>query len=886
MKADKYKFSIIIPIYNVEDYLEETIESVIRQDIGFHKNIQIILVNDGSPDNSEAICLKYKKKYPDNIVYVKQKNAGVSAARNNGMQYVEGKYVNFLDSDDKWSKNTFRDVYNFFEKYYNEIDVVSCRIEFFEARSGYHVLDYKFEDNKNKVVDINEEYSYVQLSAATVFIKADALKGRSFDSRIKYGEDALFINTVILEKCKYGIVVKAIYHYRSRDVGTSAMQNTLSNKSWYFDTTELVLKVLIELSKNKFGRVIEYIQYLVMYDTKWRLKAQVPEGLLTKTEYEEYIKSLVFMLSHIDDHIICEQKNWYGDQKRMTLSMKYGEDIADKLDYDKGKFFYNGTKLCNLNTIVYCVINFIKIENGYMNIEGECNFWIPEADYQIYFYTQEKEKYYVEFFELHSRDRYGVIGLYAYNRGFRVSVPMENLKRLKAIFQYKKDTTKQLKLGFGKFEKLSLLENTYGIYGDYVISVDQKTLLIQKKTGKRVRNFEKAYCKELSQLKNKKMIFYRIAAKFLKRYKKNEIWLLSDRINVARDNGEALFEYICKQKPANISPYFVISKYSHDFKRMKKIGKVIKYDSLKYKLYFLLADKLISAHIDEYVMNAFGINRTLMKNMFQFKYIFLQHGITKDDISGWVNKVNKNISLFITAAKPEYQSILEGDYFYSEKEVALTGFPRFDNLIAKKEKCKKIIIIPTWRRELANEINPKTGVREYSSYFKKSGFFKFYNSLINDSRLLDCMKKHGYTGKFCLHTNHEMQSRDFTKNDVIHINTELLDYQNEFIENDLMLTDFSSVAFDFAYMKKPVIYTHFDKERFFSGQVYDEGYFKYEQDGFGPVCYDYQSTVDALIRYIENDCVLEPDYLERINNFYFATDTNNCKRVYEEIITL
>ena len=69
MKEYKYKISVIVPVYKVEQYLEETIESVIHQTIGF-KNIQLILVNDGSPDNSEEICLKYKNKYPDNIIYI------------------------------------------------------------------------------------------------------------------------------------------------------------------------------------------------------------------------------------------------------------------------------------------------------------------------------------------------------------------------------------------------------------------------------------------------------------------------------------------------------------------------------------------------------------------------------------------------------------------------------------------------------------------------------------------------------------------------------------------------------------------------------------------------------------------------------------------------
>ena len=109
----------------------------------------------------------------------------------------------------------------------------------------------------------------------------------------------------------------------------------------------------------------------------------------------------------------------------------------------------------------------------------------------------------------------------------------------------------------------------------------------------------------------------------------------------------------------------------------------------------------------------------------------------KDDLSGWVNRFNKNISLFVTAAKPEYQSIVDGNYFYTDKEVKLTGFPRFDNLVADKTK-KQIIILPTWRKQLANSIDQKTGQRIYNDTFKNSAFFKFYDRLIQDERLLDC----------------------------------------------------------------------------------------------------------------------------------------------------
>ena len=121
-----YLFSVIMSIYNTEQYLVDSIDSIINQSIGFN-NIQLILVNDGSTDNSEQICLKYKKKYQNNIFYIKITHGGPSKARNIGLSYAKGTIVNFLDSDDKWDIKAFNYVFLFF-KLYKNIDVIGGRI--------------------------------------------------------------------------------------------------------------------------------------------------------------------------------------------------------------------------------------------------------------------------------------------------------------------------------------------------------------------------------------------------------------------------------------------------------------------------------------------------------------------------------------------------------------------------------------------------------------------------------------------------------------------------------------------------------------------------------------------------------------------------------------
>ncbi|MFE7914333.1 glycosyltransferase family 2 protein, partial [Bacillus mobilis] len=91
--------SVIVPLYNAEKYIAETMESILNQT---YKNIEIVIVDDGSKDQSSSIVKNFKKKYPEQIQYILQENQGVSVARNTGIENANGEYISFLDSDDLW----------------------------------------------------------------------------------------------------------------------------------------------------------------------------------------------------------------------------------------------------------------------------------------------------------------------------------------------------------------------------------------------------------------------------------------------------------------------------------------------------------------------------------------------------------------------------------------------------------------------------------------------------------------------------------------------------------------------------------------------------------------------------------------------------------------
>ena len=190
--------------------------------------------------------------------------------------------------------------------------------------------------------------------------------------------------------------------------------------------------------------------------------------------------------------------------------------------------------------------------------------------------------------------------------------------------------------------------------------------------------------------------------------------------------------------------------------------------------------------------------------------------------------------------------------------------------------------MPTWRFSIKGSKGSILYEKFHSDIFKFSEFFKFYNNLINNRRLLSIMKKYNYTGIFCLHPSFESQWIDFKQNEVF-IVLEKCDYQKLLLKASLLITDYSSIFFDFGYIKKPVIYTHFDYEEY-RNTHYVEGYFDYNLDGFGPICKDINCTINEIIFQIKNNCILRKKYLERINDFFNFFDQNNSERVFTQII--
>ncbi len=360
--------------------------------------------------------------------------------------------------------------------------------------------------------------------------------------------------------------------------------------------------------------------------------------------------------------------------------------------------------------------------------------------------------------------------------------------------------------------------------------------------------------------------------------RRRDLWLICDNGNEGSDNGFHFFEYVCKEHPEQ-DAVFAIHRSSNDFAAVAALGKTVEYGSFRHWILYLTARVNISSQKSGKpnfaVCNLLEVYGILRNNR-----VFLQHGVILNDIP-FLYYENTKMSMFTTSTYREWKSIND-NYGYPEGAVKLLGLPRFDKLHDIKINKGQILIMPTWREWIGTEALSKGA--DSADEFKKTEYFTSWNSVINSPQLKSICERYGCRVMFYLHRDAQRFADCFDSDNPYLTICKYPEYKADALlkSSAFMITDYSSVQVDFAYMKKPLAYYMFDRDKFFS-QHYRKGYFDYDTEGFGPVFY----STDKLLEYIDRSaknsfCNTEP-YLSRHKEFFTIYDTDNCKRNFEAI---
>ena len=370
-----------------------------------------------------------------------------------------------------------------------------------------------------------------------------------------------------------------------------------------------------------------------------------------------------------------------------------------------------------------------------------------------------------------------------------------------------------------------------------------------------------------------KLIILAPISLIIRPYLKNKnIWLIEEDTKQANDNGYALLKYIKKNR-SDINAYYVIDKKSKSMDKVKKISNVIFDKSIKHWIYYF--NVKVIAVTQKYANPSPAIFYILHNlGLIKGKRVFLQHGIILNDIKCYYYNVCK-FDLFICGAKREYEFVKD-TYGYPAENVVYTGLARFDKYIDNtlQGKEKFILIAPTWRNWIKNKN------KDYE-------YFNRWNSLINNKQFIEFLEKNDINVKLVLHQEINKFSNKITSNSkrIQIYRNDNVDYSQLLLNCIMLITDFSSVFFDVAYMEKPVVYFQFDKKEFRKKHL-QEGYFSYKEDGFGEIFENENDVVNKIIEYKNNNFRMEEKYLQRVDDFFERRDSNNCERIVEEILNI
>lgn len=365
--------------------------------------------------------------------------------------------------------------------------------------------------------------------------------------------------------------------------------------------------------------------------------------------------------------------------------------------------------------------------------------------------------------------------------------------------------------------------------------------------------------------------------------KRPHIWLFCEDRNEARDNGFWLYRYTCQNHPETDAVY-VIERNSPDFDKVKEIGReVITWGGLRHWAYYLAAEKNISSQKDGkpnaalcYLLEVYEIRKN--------KRAFLQHGITHND-TPFIYYKNTKMSLFVCGARKEYDYIRKA-FGYPEGVVQFLGLARYDGLHDFDVKKNQILIMPSWRKTIATPGRFQEHL-DSEEKFVTTEYYRAWKGLLDDPEFRDMIHSHNLKVIFYPHRCMQRFLAWFRTDDpnIILADPAKYDVQELLKESAFLITDYSSIAMDFAYMKKPLIYYQFDKETFYKEQ-YGEAYFRYERDGFGPVEYEIGGVRQALRKYIESGFVMEDIYKKRRDEFFDLNDSGNCERNYQAVLRM
>ena len=935
MNSFPYKATVIVPAYNVSEYLEKCLNSLVNQTISKDK-IEVLVINDGSTDNTLEIANEIAARYDFIHVYSKE-NEGLSATRNYGIKRAQGKYIFYLDSDDYLTEPTIEVVTDFFDEVYDEVDLVSYLLYSF-SDNRITSVHYKYTKvyKERGVYDL-EENPYIAHTNVNVCVKNLGPDNHLFHSdRYFRQEDQEYNNRVLMDKMKIGYCPEGVYMYNRGN--ENSLVHTLFNAYYMFERST---KYFEDLFACFDGPVPRYFQAMYLNDLNYKLT----DNFLYPFHYEgEKFKQacdrLITLLNRVDVELIANHPMISNYHKQYWIAQKENANPVPIIFDEKAGILCNGRLIYRNHSGIEIRVQNLTDDGNILHFRGHLKsplfnyteapvLYIAESEEKgiiikpDHYVAEEEEEPETEV-NLPLREVALFDSSFSYMNNlyvktnpcyaFDCSIDVSRIKEF-AFFVGLRGEKVRTYFTFARqtgFVPTNKIPYTMIIRGKIKVEYDQKafaaTLLSAaevvmeqrvKTEGIRMlnlRNELKTKTRDLygmgvlptdffdvivdeAQRFSAQICDYREQALVLKKEKR--IWLYYDLYTVLKDNGYYQFVNDFKHDDG-IERYYVYDRELEDIEHLftdEQRKHLVRFGSDEHCILYLASELILTGFYGYSTISPFQDEDLEIQydDIKTFRVIYLQHGVLHASLRKQNSVENYRADKIVISSWFEKQNYVE-NYHYNEDDLICTGMARYDYIHRDTPAQRKILFAPSWReyftvRETASKWNVFREKLLSSDYYKK------FNALISSPELAEILEKNNCTFEIKMHPIISELGDVFTyQSDHIR----MADAEVNVDEYCMFITDYSSYVFDYAYLNRPIMYFVPDYEQFRSGMGHYKDLDLPFEKAFGPLVLEAKDAVAQIKRIAEQNFKTDDVYSERMENFFFDFGESAAEGTYRQ----
>lgn len=878
MDKFEYKVTMIVPIYNMEKFLAGCLDSLVNQTIS-PDEMEIMLIDDGSPDNSIDIMREYASKHSNMVIYRKE-NEGLSPTRNYGIKRAKGKYIMYIDADDTLSPETVKSVTDFFDKHYDEVDLVTYKeIPLINGKEGEP--HYRFQTlTQSGVYDLNNiENAFISQTRVNVCVKNLGEDSVLFDpDRYFRHEDQKYCIEVVREKMKIGYCDRGIYYYVHQP---ESIVRTYFYAYYIFEKTMKFWEDVFDYYEG--GEVPHYIQAMYLNDISWKTCSDIlmpyhyPED-----KFEEARNRVLRLLDKVEDKVILLHPSVDGFHRHYYINLKSN----NKFDVITGA---NDIAITNHGEIVY-ETKRIEIILLTFKPKGDKLRFSAFVKSALFNYLDKPKLYMVED---NDHENLKEIDLSPSSWSYyRAKTETNNFFLFNLEIDIKKKKTFEFRVEVeGRLYKCSYWFMPRVIFSHapkrYEYFTDGKKFLYDE--GKfiiskaRPKDVEENLKKIRAKYKNNKKVwlFRNLCTRQIKRY--DNVWLYHDCKGVREDNAYYQFIHDIEKKDG-VRRYYVINE--EEFGKAKKRyprkyrKHLIRFGGWFHKYLYMKARKIITAFIENNNYLPFS-NKWLTRYMDinnQADVIYLQHGVLHAHLPWKYSQDRLRIDKEVISTHYEKENLMN-NYNFQENALITCGMPRYDYIDVNEKSVNRILFAPSWRKYLVGLAGTEWITTE--GKFLMSKFYEETRDFLNSKKLQNILEENDFYLDFKLHPIFERYKHLY---EITNPRVTLAENKISETQYKVFMTDFSSFVFDFVYLERPIIYFLPDEEMFRAGMNdYRELDIPFE-DAFGDLARTAEEAVEAVDRIMKNDCRPEKKYADKMKDFFFYKDDMQTERLYQALM--